>query len=69
MQPVRCSNQALARLRRYVEALGAFDEAIACNPNAGFAWYEKSLVLGELGHSEEATDAYWTSRRVGYIVW
>ncbi|MFN5970756.1 MAG: tetratricopeptide repeat protein [Microcystis sp.] len=49
----------LHRLRRYEEAIKAFDEAIKQNDpdNVYLAWYGKGLALGELGKAQPAMEA------------
>ncbi|MCA2660318.1 MAG: tetratricopeptide repeat protein [Microcystis sp. M049S2] len=50
----------LWRLRRYEEAIKAFDEAIKQNDpkNVYLAWYGKGLALGQLGKAQPAMEAF-----------
>ncbi|HEY6578986.1 MAG TPA: tetratricopeptide repeat protein, partial [Rhizomicrobium sp.] len=48
----------LAKLRRPQEALAAFNSAIAVGPHFAKAHYERGVVLGLLGETEEMRNAH-----------
>jgi tetratricopeptide (TPR) repeat protein len=48
----------LYRLKRYEEALAAYEQAISLNPNHGYTYYTKGLTLRKLKRYEEALAAY-----------
>src|SRR5205085_445015 len=45
-------------LRRYEEALSAYDRALACKPGFAEAWLGRGKVFAELGRHDEALSAY-----------
>ncbi len=57
---------ALYNLKRYDEALAAYEQAIRLDPNYAFAYYGKGLALDKLGQSKEARQAYDKARQLGY---
>jgi predicted TPR repeat methyltransferase len=46
------------RLKRYEEALAAYDKALALEPDLAEAWLARATALRELNRSEEAIAAY-----------
>ena len=51
--------RALSALRRFDEALGAIDKALAIAPSvAAEAWFDRGNILSELGRNVEAIEAY-----------
>src|SRR5260370_30877902 len=52
-----CKGIALNDLKRYHEALVAFERAIQLDPPDGFAWLYKGDILKQLGRLEEAQQA------------
>jgi tetratricopeptide (TPR) repeat protein len=49
---------ALRNLKRYEEALAAYEQAIRLDPNFADAYYNKGIALNELKRHEEALAAY-----------
>ncbi len=49
---------ALYDLKRYDEALAAYDRALALDPAYAIAWYSKGLALYALNRHDEALAAY-----------
>jgi len=45
-------------LGRYEEAVGAFDKAVAINPENGEAWRNRGLSLSQLNRSSEAEESF-----------
>lgn len=56
---------ALYDLKRYQEALVAYDRAIQLDPNFAFAYNGKGYTLQQLGRSKEAQQAYEKAKRLG----
>ncbi|HOV81636.1 MAG TPA: hypothetical protein PLN19_01060 [Methanothrix sp.] len=52
----------LAQQKRYAEALGCFDAAIAVDPYFAGAWYNKALAMQCLGREKEAMAAMKTAK-------
>ena len=57
----------LDNLKRYSEALAAYEQAIRLDPNYAPAYYGKGLTLDKLRQSKEAKQAYDKARQLGYI--
>jgi tetratricopeptide (TPR) repeat protein len=57
---------ALHNLKRYDEALVAYEQAIRLDPNDALAYIGKGLALDNLGQSREAKQAYDKARQLGY---
>ena len=57
---------ALEDLKRYDQALAAYEQAIRFDPNYAFAYHNKGLALDKLGKSSEAKLAYDKARQLGY---
>ena len=53
-------------LKRYEEALAAYDQAIRLNPNDDFAYYGKGIALRTMGKTNEAEQAFEKARQLGY---
>ena len=47
----------LAKLKRYEEAIEAYEKAIEINPKDDDAWFNKGVVVWELERYEEAIEA------------
>src|SRR5262249_59926687 len=48
----------MAKLRQYIQALGAYDEALTRNPSSAHAWLGRGNVLLELRRYSEAIAAH-----------
>ena len=48
---------ARGQLKRYEEALNAFDEALKIDPKYAPAWFQKAVVLGSAGVHDRAGKA------------
>ena len=48
----------LSELKRYAEAYAAYDRAIALDPNYHQAWYNRGLVLKEIGAYGNAIESF-----------
>ncbi len=57
---------ALDDLKRYEEALAAYEQALRLDPNFAFAYYNKGVTLERLGRKREAQQAYERARQHGY---
>ncbi len=49
---------SLAKLKRYEEAIEAYEKAIELDPKDAYAWVNKGFALDELKRYEEAIEAY-----------
>ena len=56
----------LRGLKRYEEAIVAYDHAIRLNPNFAVAHYGKGAALRDLGRSKEADSAFEKAYQLGY---
>jgi tetratricopeptide (TPR) repeat protein len=56
----------LHNLKRYDEALAAYEQAIRLDPNFAIAYYGKGATLDKLGKSREAKQAHDKARQLGY---
>ena len=56
----------LYSLKRYEEAITAYDQAIHLDPNNTFAYNNKGLALQQLGKNKEAQQAYKRAKQLGY---
>ena len=56
----------LENLKRYDEALAAYEQAIRLDPNYASAYHNKGVALDNLGKSREAKQAYDKARQLGY---
>ncbi len=56
----------LSNLKRYEEALAAYDQAIRLDPNYAVAYNNKGLALERLGKKTEAQQAHARARQLGY---
>ena len=54
---VEQQGQRRAFLKRYDEALAAYDRALALDPKYAFAWNNKGIALRALGREAEAQEA------------
>ncbi len=59
---------ALHKLKRYEEALAAYEQVIPLDPKNANAYHNKGLVLDKLGRSKEAQQCYKKARQLGYNV-
>jgi tetratricopeptide (TPR) repeat protein len=57
---------ALDELKRYDEAIAAYEQAIRLDPNYASAYHNKGVALDKLGKSREAKQAYDKARQLGY---
>ena len=57
---------ALDGLKRYQEALAAYEQAIHLDPNYAYAYNGKGLALEALGKIQQAQQAYPRARHLGY---
>ncbi|HWS85187.1 MAG TPA: TIR domain-containing protein [Ktedonobacteraceae bacterium] len=57
---------ALANLKRYNEALTAYEQALRLDPSYALAWHGKGFALEKLGRSKEAQQCYEKARQLGY---
>src|SRR6266487_1009742 len=57
---------ALYDLKRYEEALAAYEQAIRLDPNYAYAYHGKGLALDKLRRSKEAQQCYEKARQLGY---
>src|SRR5207302_782 len=55
-----------SNLKRYEEALAAYEQALRLDPNFTFAYYNKGLALEQLKRTKEAQEAYARARQLGY---
>lgn len=53
-------------LKKYDEALDAFEEAIRLNSNDYGTWYSKGKALKALGRTIEANAAFAKAKELGY---
>src|SRR6266568_20562 len=53
-------------LKRYQEALAAYEQAIHLDPNFAVAYYSKGLALEALGKKQQAQQAYERAKQLGY---
>lgn len=58
--------KALDALKKYDEAIEAFDEAIKLDPNYADAWYNKGDALEVLGRTAEADAAFAKAKELRY---
>jgi tetratricopeptide (TPR) repeat protein len=56
----------LRDLKRYEEALAAFEQALRLDPNFTIAWHNKGNALDHLGKSREARQAYDRANQLGF---
>ena len=57
---------ALNELKRYEEAIVAYDQAIRLDPNYARAYINKGLALDQLGRGQEAQQAREKAKQLGY---
>ena len=60
---MQCKGIALHYLRRFKEAVSAYDKAIAIKPDYNDAHFNKGIVLEELGLDKEAKKAFAQAER------
>jgi len=53
-------------LKKYDEAVDAFDKALQINPKDPLTWMNKGDALKALGRKAEADEAYAKARELGY---
>jgi tetratricopeptide (TPR) repeat protein len=53
-------------LKRYEEALAAYEQAIRLDPNFAVAYHNKGVALDNLRRSKEAQQCYEKARQLGY---
>ena len=53
-------------LKRYEEALAAYEQVLRLDPNNALAYNNKGYVLNKLNRKEEAQQAYEKARQLGY---
>jgi Flp pilus assembly protein TadD len=56
--PCGSYGSALNDLKRYEEAIAAFDQAIRLNPNDATFYYGKGIALNDLNRYEEAKQVF-----------
>ncbi len=54
-------------IRRFDEALAAYDQAIRLDSNYAFAWNNRGDALQQLGRTREAQQAYERARQLGFM--
>jgi tetratricopeptide (TPR) repeat protein len=57
---------ALWGLKRYEEALAAYEQALRLDPNFAFAYNNKGIILEHLGRKREAQQAHERARELGF---
>ena len=57
---------SLYELKRYKEAITAYEQAIRLDPNDAWAYNNKGLALEQLGKKREAQQAYTRAKQLGY---
>src|SRR5258708_2952909 len=58
---------SLYKLKRYEEALTAYEQAIHLDPNYAWAYHDKGRSLEQLGKQREAQQAYTRAKQLGSI--
>ena len=59
----------LNALKRYEEALAAYEQAIRLNPNDANAYHGKGVALSGLKRYEEAGQAFTKADKLGFESW